>query len=109
MPARVLSELQRLYNAAESSIEDMEERLDLQWEIQTIQKNIPAYVGHLVRGYHESNNKSRILEQLDQREFVEICDWKMKWMMLLLRDTQVNSNLTLTLAVTATLPLTPAE
>ena len=92
MPARVLSELHRLYNAAESSIEDMEERLDLQWEIQTIQNNIPAYVGHLVRGYHESNNKARILEQLDPREFVEICDWKMKWMMLLLRETQVNTN-----------------
>jgi hypothetical protein len=107
MPARVLSELQRLYNAVEASIQDIEERLDLQWEIQTIKKNIPVYVGHLARGYHETNNKARVLEQLHPHEFVEICDWKMKWMMLLLRETQVNSNLTLTLNPTLTLTLNP--
>ena len=96
MSSRVLSKLQQLYNAVEASIPDIEERLDLQWEVQTIKKNIPVYVEHLTRGYHETNNKSRVLKQFDPREFVEIRDWKMKWMILLLRETQVNSNLTLT-------------
>jgi hypothetical protein len=38
-------------------ITDVEERLDLEWEIELIEKNIRVYMGHLARGYHEINRK----------------------------------------------------
>ena len=89
MPERLVGELTRLYEVVKPSITDPEERLDLEYEIQTISKNIPVYVGHLARGYHETNNKARIFETLGPNEFVEVSDWKMKWLMLLMRETQV--------------------
>jgi hypothetical protein len=91
-----------LYEAIEDEIVDVEERLDLSHEIQTIKQNLPIYVGHLVRGYHETSNKARVLETLPPHEFVEVCDWKMKWLMLLMRETQVE---TLTPTPTLTLVL----
>ena len=91
MPVRLVDELTRLYESVEPCVTDPEERLDLNHEIKTITHNILVYVfvGHLARGYHETNNKARILETLNPTEFVEVSDWKMKWMMLLMRETQV--------------------
>ena len=89
MPERLVAELTRLYEVVEPRVEDPEERLDLEHEIKTIAQNIPIYVGHLARGYHETNNKAKILESLCPDEFVEVSDWKMKWLMLLMRETQV--------------------
>ena len=92
MPERVMTELRQLYDAVAPNVIDNEERLDLEHEIRTINKNIPLYVGHLARGYHETNNKARVFENLPPNEFVEVSDWKMKWLMLLLRETQVTLN-----------------
>lgn len=99
MPARVVTELELLYKTVEDDIVDVEERLDLTHEIRTIKNNLPIYVGHLARGYHETSNKARVLETLHPNEFVEVSDWKMKWLMLLMRETQVHPILTRTLVL----------
>ena len=72
LPDRLVHELKRFYEAVEPSVADTEERLDLKHEIKTIADNIPIYVGHLARGYHETNNKAKILEELNDNEFVEV-------------------------------------
>ena len=81
-----------MYESAKAHITDREERLDLEWEIGLIAKNIQVYLGHLARGYHEINRKQQIFDTLhdDPHTFVEISDWKMKWLMMLLRETQVD-------------------
>ena len=63
----------------------VQEQEDLDWRIDDFEKKHDKYVAHIVRGYHEINEKNRVLRDLPVGEVVEVSDWKMKFMMHLFR------------------------
>jgi hypothetical protein len=50
-------------------------------------RNYNQYVGHLIRGFHEIKSKNDVYENLPVGEVIEVSDWKMKFIMLLFRET----------------------
>lgn len=50
-------------------------------------RNYNQYIGHIIRGYHEIKNKNDGYANLPVGEVIEVSDWKMKFIMLLFRET----------------------
>ena len=60
---------------------------DLQWRLDKYERNYNQYIGHIIRGYHEIKCKKQVYENLQVGDVIEVSDWKMKFMMLLFRET----------------------
>ena len=50
-------------------------------------RNYNQYIGHIIRGFHEIKNKNDVYANLKVGEVIEVSDWKMKFIMLLFRET----------------------
>ena len=50
-------------------------------------RNYNQYIGHIIRGFHEIKNKNDVYTNLPVGEVIEVSDWKMKFIMLLFRET----------------------
>ena len=58
---------------------------DIEWRISDFERKHDRYIGHIIRGYHEINNKNEVFRNLPVGEVIEVSDWKMKFMMHLYR------------------------
>ena len=64
----------------------VEEHGDLAWKITDFHQKHDKYLTHIIRGYHEINEKNKVFRELPPvGEVGEVIDWKMKFMMHLFR------------------------
>ena len=62
----------------------------MEYRINKCAQNYAVYLRHEIRGYWESQIRPNCVASLAQHQVVIVCDWKMKFLMTVLRESMVD-------------------